>query len=136
MNRTGGGLIKQPYAILGHSAGALAAAHFIAAGADAALIDSSHLFIWVDLDPLVTKIRGRRIQYRIPMSTLEDCPVREFVAEPRPVGGATEHRRAGAVGTAEHVERDLLGELPARFADDRTHNDFGASVNANADRGR
>jgi pimeloyl-ACP methyl ester carboxylesterase len=49
------GLIKPPYAILAHSAGALAAAHFIAARADTAVVDSLRAFIWVDLDPLVPR---------------------------------------------------------------------------------
>lgn len=49
------GLIKRPYAILAHSAGALAAAHFIATTRAAAAVAMPDAFVWVDLDPLVPR---------------------------------------------------------------------------------
>jgi len=52
----GAGLIAPPYAILAHSAGALAAAHFVAintvASTPAAMPKA---LVWVDLDPLVPR---------------------------------------------------------------------------------
>ena len=49
-----GGLIRPPYAILAHSAGALAAARFIAS-APVSSITLPEAFVWVDLDPLVPR---------------------------------------------------------------------------------
>jgi pimeloyl-ACP methyl ester carboxylesterase len=49
------GLIKRPYAILAHSAGALAAAHFVATTAAATPAAMPEAFVWVDLDPLVPR---------------------------------------------------------------------------------
>ncbi len=49
------GLIKRPYAILAHSAGALAAACFIATTRTAAAVAVPDAFVWVDLDPLVPR---------------------------------------------------------------------------------
>ncbi|MGH9657853.1 MAG: glycine/betaine/sarcosine/D-proline family reductase selenoprotein B, partial [Bryobacteraceae bacterium] len=50
-----GGLIKPPYAILAHSAGALAAAYFIASMPAAPVVAAPEAFVWVDLDPLVPR---------------------------------------------------------------------------------
>jgi len=49
-----GGFISPPYAILAHSAGALAATHFIASAAVSS-ITLPEAFVWVDLDPLVPR---------------------------------------------------------------------------------
>lgn len=50
-----GGLVTSPYAILAHSAGALAAAHFIARGVEAIPGGLPVALVWVDLDPLVPR---------------------------------------------------------------------------------
>ena len=48
-----GGLVEPPYAILAHSAGALAAAYFMATTRTTAAAARPAAFVWVDLDPLV-----------------------------------------------------------------------------------
>jgi pimeloyl-ACP methyl ester carboxylesterase len=49
-------LFEPPYAILAHSAGALAATHFLASARDSApAISMPMAFVWVDLDPLVPR---------------------------------------------------------------------------------
>jgi pimeloyl-ACP methyl ester carboxylesterase len=51
-----GGLIAPPYAILAHSAGALAVAHFLATSTAApAPVAMPEALVWVDLDPLVPR---------------------------------------------------------------------------------
>src|SRR5437773_11794874 len=45
-------LVKSPYAILGHSAGALAAARFITNARATVPVAMPVAFVWVDLDPL------------------------------------------------------------------------------------
>jgi pimeloyl-ACP methyl ester carboxylesterase len=50
------GLVNSPYAILAHSAGALAATHFIAsARRSMGPVTLPEAFVWVDLDPLVPR---------------------------------------------------------------------------------
>ena len=48
-------LVKSPYAILGHSAGALAAARFITNARATVPVAMPVAFVWVDLDPLVPR---------------------------------------------------------------------------------
>src|SRR2546430_2528697 len=47
--------VRSPYAILAHSAGALAAARFITKTRTSSPIDMPAAFVWVDLDPLVPR---------------------------------------------------------------------------------
>ena len=64
-------LVHSPYAILAHSAGALAAARFITntrASIPAAMLNA---FVWVDLDPLVPRF----------YPTIPDERLRSFVIE-------------------------------------------------------
>src|SRR5262245_25480435 len=49
------GLIRPPYAILAHSAGALAATYLIATNAAATPVPMPEALVWVDLDPLVPR---------------------------------------------------------------------------------
>jgi pimeloyl-ACP methyl ester carboxylesterase len=50
------GLVSPPYAILAHSAGALAATHFIASARRSEdSVPTPEAFVWVDLDPLVPR---------------------------------------------------------------------------------
>ena len=48
-------LVRSPYAILAHSAGALAAARFITNARASSPIEMPAAFVWVDLDPLVPR---------------------------------------------------------------------------------
>jgi len=48
-------LVRSPYAILAHSAGALAAARFITNTRASSPIEMPAAFVWVDLDPLVPR---------------------------------------------------------------------------------
>src|SRR5437899_13050521 len=50
-----GGLVQSPYAILAHSAGALAAAQFITNARPSGPVAMPVAFVWVDLDPLVPR---------------------------------------------------------------------------------
>src|SRR2546428_1190398 len=49
------GLVQSPYAILAHSAGALAAAQFITNARPSVPVAMPVAFVWVDLDPLVPR---------------------------------------------------------------------------------
>src|SRR5437867_9111338 len=49
------GLVRSPYAILAHSAGALAAARFITNARASSPLETPVAFVWVDLDPLVPR---------------------------------------------------------------------------------
>jgi pimeloyl-ACP methyl ester carboxylesterase len=49
------GMVQSPYAVLAHSAGALAAARFITATRAAAPVAMPVAFVWVDLDPVVPR---------------------------------------------------------------------------------
>src|SRR2546427_10255397 len=49
------GLVQSPYAILAHSAGALAAAPFVTKGRPSAPVAMPGAFVWVDLDPPVPR---------------------------------------------------------------------------------
>ncbi len=49
------GLVESPYAILAHSAGALAAARFIMNTQTVTPLSNPVAFVWVDLDPLVPR---------------------------------------------------------------------------------
>src|SRR6058998_2142046 len=48
-------LVRSPYAILAHSAGALAAARFITNTRASSPLETPVAFVWVDLDPLVPR---------------------------------------------------------------------------------
>jgi pimeloyl-ACP methyl ester carboxylesterase len=48
-------VVKNPYVILAHSAGALAAARFITDTQSSAPVSNPVAFVWVDLDPLVPR---------------------------------------------------------------------------------
>src|SRR5205809_5007980 len=54
------GLVQNPYAILAHSAGALAAAQFITNARPSVPVAMPVAFLWVDLDPLV---RRSQVEY-------------------------------------------------------------------------
>jgi pimeloyl-ACP methyl ester carboxylesterase len=49
------GLARSPYAILAHSAGALAAAHFITRSGPSSRLEMPDALVWVDLGPLVPR---------------------------------------------------------------------------------